>query len=69
MLIAVAVALWFFCGLMGTHLAFAGSRNREEPFDPVHVWLAVLGPVGLLFAWLTTATDPRREHPAHSHGR
>lgn len=54
MLIAVAVTLWILCGLTAVHLAFAAARSHQEPFDPIHIWLAVLGPISLIpacFAW------------------
>jgi len=59
MLIALVIVLWFFCGLAGIHLAFAAARNRQEIFDPVHIWLAILGPISLVLAGITYAD---REH-------
>jgi len=50
MLIPMAVALWFLCGLLAIHLAFIAARRQSETFDPVHIWLAVLGPVSLVLA-------------------
>jgi hypothetical protein len=53
MLLAVAVTLWFLCGLLAIYMAFLVARSRKDIFDPVHIWLAVLGPLGLLLACLT----------------
>lgn len=53
MMIGVAVTLWFLCGLLAIYLAFAAARHREDLFDPIHIWLALLGPIGLVLAWLT----------------
>lgn len=66
MLIAAAIALWFLCGLMAIYLAFAAARNREDLFDPIHVWLALLGPVSLILACLTFRNWSQDERPAHS---
>lgn len=56
MLLAIAVTLWFVCGLLATYVAFAVARRHRDIFDPIHVWLAVLGPIGLLFTCLTLAS-------------
>jgi hypothetical protein len=60
MLIAVGVALWFVCGLLAIHLAFAAARSQGDVFDAIHVWLALLGPVSLVLAWFTF-TDGSRD--------
>lgn len=63
MLIALIVTLWQLSGLLAIHLAFAAARRDQEIFDPIHIWLAVLGPVSLILACLTLAEqgpDPRQ---------
>lgn len=64
MLITAALIFWFFSGLVAIHLAFAAARKRQEVFDPVHIWLALLGPVSLVFVCLSIAggKDPA-EYP------
>jgi hypothetical protein len=69
MLTAVAVTLWFFCGLMAIHLAFAAARSRQDLFDPIHVWLALLGPIALVLACFTRAEASQDESPVHSTGK
>jgi hypothetical protein len=59
MLIALVIVLWFLCGLAGIHLAFAAARSRQENFDPVHIWLAILGPISLVLAGITYADGER----------
>lgn len=55
MLIAVGVTLWFLCGLLAIYLAFVAARNHQETFDPIHIWLAILGPISLIPACLIYA--------------
>jgi len=53
MIVAATVAFWFLCGILAIYLAFASARNHGELFEPIHVWLALLGPVGLALACFT----------------
>ncbi len=62
MLMIPVILLWFLCGLGGIHLAFAAARSRQDSFDPVHTWLAILGPISLVLAWITFA-DANQEEP------
>ena len=59
MLIALVIVLWFLCGLAGIHLAFAAARSRQDNFDPVHIWLAIMGPISLVLAGITFADANR----------
>ena len=64
MLLSVTVALWFLCGLAAIYLAFSTARRYQEDFDPIHIWLAVLGPLGLILACLTLLGRNRDETPS-----
>ena len=66
MLIALVIVLWFLCGLAGIHLAFAAARSRQDNFDPVHIWLAILGPISLVLAGITFADANRGSAAAAS---
>jgi hypothetical protein len=59
MLITAAVIFWFLCGLLAIYLAFGTARRHQEVFDPIHIWLAMLGPVSLIFVCFTFADGKR----------
>ena len=65
MLLSTVVLLWFLCGMAGIHLAFAAARSRQESFDPVHIWLAILGPISLVLAGIAFADGDRAARPAN----
>ncbi len=64
MLIAFAVTLWFLCGLVAIHVAFDVARRHSGIFDPVHIWLAVLGPISLVLACFMLVDSTRDESTA-----
>jgi len=63
MLIPMAVAVWFLCGILAIYLAFASARRNSEIFDPVHIWLAILGPVSLALACILFAEGSHEKRP------
>lgn len=63
MLLSMGIVLWFLCGLLAVYLAFTAARMQKDIFDPAHIWLAMLGPLGLIPACLVFALSRQRSRP------
>jgi hypothetical protein len=68
MLITAGAVFWFLCGLLAIYLAFAAARRHQEIFDPIHIWLAILGPITLVLACIIFADGNHEKNPVEFPG-